>query len=137
MVYFKSLYSPAPEVKDMAHEGLRMVLTHQSRLPKELLQAGLPAILMKLADPTRLSIQAWRVARLLELLTNYFKVEIGHKLLDHSELSPILRCCTSSRLPLLENEGIKKLVLSCEHLPSFAFSGQHVLRESGECHPAN
>ena len=83
-MYFKSLYSPIPEVKDVAHEGLRMVLTHQARLPKELLQTGLRPILMNLADPKRLSIPGLEgLARLLELLTNYFKVEIGHKLLDH------------------------------------------------------
>src|ERR1700679_2171894 len=84
-VYFKSLYSPSPDVKDVAYDGLRMVLTHQSRLPKELLQTGLRPILMNLADPKRLSVPDLEgLARLLELLvTNYFKVEIGHKLLNH------------------------------------------------------
>ena len=111
-VYFKSLYSPIPEVKDVAHEGLRMVLTHQARLPKELLQTGLRPVLMNLADPKRLSIPGLEgLARLLELLTNYFKVEIGHKLLDHFRIvvdPQMLQA--SSRLPLMENEGIKKLV---------------------------
>ena len=65
-VYFKSLYSPTPEVKQVAHEGLRMVLTHQARLPKELLQTGLRPILMNLADPKRLSIPGLEgLARLL------------------------------------------------------------------------
>ncbi|KAI0921097.1 hypothetical protein AcW2_006184 [Taiwanofungus camphoratus] len=111
-VYFKSLYSPTPEVKEVAHEGLRMVLTHQSRLPKELLQTGLRPILMNLADPKRLSIPGLEgLARLLELLTNYFKVEIGHKLLDHFRfVADPQMLQASSRLPLLENEGITKLV---------------------------
>ncbi|RPD67165.1 atypical/PIKK/TRRAP protein kinase [Lentinus tigrinus ALCF2SS1-7] len=111
-VYFKSLYSPIPEVKDVAHEGLRMVLTHQARLPKELLQTGLRPILMNLADPKRLSIPGLEgLARLLELLTNYFKVEIGHKLLDHFRIVADPQMLqASSRLPLMENEGIKKLV---------------------------
>lgn len=111
-VYFKSLYSPSPEVKDVAHEGLRMVLTHQSRLPKELLQTGLRPILMNLADPKRLSVPGLEgLARLLELLTNYFKVEIGHKLLDHfrSVADPQM-LQQSSRLPLADHEGIAKLV---------------------------
>lgn len=111
-VYFKSLYSPSPEVKDVAHEGLRMVLTHQSRLPKELLQTGLRPILMNLADPKRLSVPGLEgLARLLELLTNYFKVEIGHKLLDHFRIvaDPQL-LQESSRLSLADNEGITKLV---------------------------
>ncbi|KAL6299677.1 atypical/PIKK/TRRAP protein kinase [Sparassis latifolia] len=111
-VYFKSLYSPVPEVKDVAHEGLRMVLTHQSRLPKELLQTGLRPILMNLADPKRLSIPGLEgLARLLELLTNYFKVEIGYKLLDHFRIVADPQMLqASSRQPLLENEGITKLV---------------------------
>ncbi|EPT03792.1 hypothetical protein FOMPIDRAFT_150002 [Fomitopsis schrenkii] len=111
-VYFKSLYSPNPDVKEVAHEGLRMVLTHQSRLPKELLQTGLRPILMNLADPKRLSIPGLEgLARLLELLTNYFKVEIGHKLLDHFRVVADPQMLqASSRLPLVENEGITKLV---------------------------
>ncbi|KAJ7781199.1 hypothetical protein B0H16DRAFT_1671541 [Mycena metata] len=83
--------------KDVAYDGLKMVLTHQSRLPRELLQTGLRPILMNLADPKRLSVPGLEgLARLLELLTNYFKVEIGHKLLDHFRIG--------------ENEGITKLV---------------------------
>ena len=111
-VYFKSLYSPTAEIKEVAHEGLRMVLTHQARLPKELLQTGLRPILMNLADPKRLSIPGLEgLARLLELLTNYFKVEIGHKLLDHFRIVADPQMLqASSRLPLTENDGIKKLV---------------------------
>ncbi|KAF5390637.1 hypothetical protein D9757_002758 [Collybiopsis confluens] len=111
-VYFKSLYSPSSEVKDVAHEGLRMVLAHQSRLPKELLQTGLRPILMNLADPKRLSVPGLEgLARLLELLTNYFKVEIGHKLLDHFRVVADPQMLqASSRSPLGENEGITKLV---------------------------
>lgn len=89
-----------------------MVLTHQSRLPKELLQTGLRPILMNLADPKRLSVPGLEgLARLLELLTNYFKVEIGHKLLDHFRIvADPQMLLESSRLPLSNNEGITKLV---------------------------
>ncbi|KIY49251.1 hypothetical protein FISHEDRAFT_41474 [Fistulina hepatica ATCC 64428] len=111
-VYFKSLYSPSQEVKNVAHEGLKMVLTHQSRLPKELLQTGLRPILMNLADPKRLSVPGLEgLARLLELLTNYFKVEIGHKLLDHFRIvadPQTLEAASRTCLPLDEN--ITKLV---------------------------
>ncbi|THV08510.1 hypothetical protein K435DRAFT_832965 [Dendrothele bispora CBS 962.96] len=111
-VYFKSLYSTSSEVKDVAHEGLRMVLTHQSRLPKELLQTGLRPILMNLADPKRLSVPGLEgLARLLELLTNYFKVEIGHKLLDHFRVVADPQMLqASAKSPLGENENITKLV---------------------------
>jgi len=108
-VYFKSLYSPSSEVKEVAHEGLRVVLTHQNRLPKELLQTGLRPILMNLADPKRLSVLGLEgLARLLELLTNYFKVEIGYKLLDHFRI--VADPQTFSKLPPTDNEGITKLV---------------------------
>jgi transformation/transcription domain-associated protein len=108
-VYFKSLYSPSSEVKEVAHEGLRVVLTHQNRLPKELLQTGLRPILMNLADPKRLSVLGLEgLARLLELLTNYFKVEIGYKLLDHFRI--VADPQTFSKLPPTDTEGITKLV---------------------------
>ncbi|KAJ7638852.1 FAT domain-containing protein [Roridomyces roridus] len=110
-VYFKSLYSPSPEVKDVAYDGLKMVLTHQSRLPRELLQTGLRPILMNLADPKRLSVPGLEgLARLLELLTNYFKVEIGHKLLDHFRIVADPLLLSSASKSLGENEGITKLV---------------------------
>ncbi|KZT41150.1 hypothetical protein SISSUDRAFT_1059707 [Sistotremastrum suecicum HHB10207 ss-3] len=111
-VYFKSLYSPSADVKSAAHEGLCVVLTIQSRLPRDLLQTGLRPILMNLADPKRLSVPGLEgLARLLELLTNYFKVEIGSKLLDHFRVIAdpvVLR--NSAIGPLTDNEEIRKLV---------------------------
>lgn len=111
-VYFKSLYSSSQEVKDAAHEGLRMVLTHQSKLPKDLLQTGLRPILMNLADPKRLSVPGLEgLARLLELLTNYFKVEIGSKLLDHFRIVADAQVLQgAARMALGDNEAITKLV---------------------------
>lgn len=68
----------------VAHSGLKSVLAHQQKLPKEVLQQGLRPILANLADARKLSVSGLEgLARFLELLTNYFKVEIGHKLLDH------------------------------------------------------
>ncbi|CAO3644378.1 unnamed protein product [Mucor hiemalis] len=83
-VFFKSLYSRAPEVVEAAHRGLKQVLAQQHKLPKELLQQGLRPILTTLSNHKTLSVAGLEgLARLLELLTNYFKVEIGKKLLDH------------------------------------------------------
>ncbi|KAJ8698457.1 transcription-associated protein 1 [Pleurotus ostreatus] len=111
-VYFKSLYSSVTEIKDVAHDGLRVVLSYQARLPKELLQTGLRPILMNLADHKRLSVAGLEgLARLLELLTNYFKVEIGKKLLDHfRNVADPQMLQASSKLPLADNENIAKLV---------------------------
>ncbi|KAI7863236.1 hypothetical protein BDF14DRAFT_1989138 [Spinellus fusiger] len=83
-VFFKSLYSKSAEVVEAAHRGLKQVLAQQHKLPKELLQQGLRPILTTLSNHKTLSVAGLEgLARLLELLTNYFKVEIGKKLLDH------------------------------------------------------
>nr|XP_019007357.1 transformation/transcription domain-associated protein [Kwoniella pini CBS 10737]OCF46138.1 transformation/transcription domain-associated protein [Kwoniella pini CBS 10737] len=83
-VYFKHVYSSNPDIVDVAHDGLRDVLQQQNKLPKDVLQQGLRPILVNLADAKRLSVSGLDgLARFLELLTNYFKVEIGTKLLDH------------------------------------------------------
>ncbi|KAG8865354.1 hypothetical protein FRB96_000244 [Tulasnella sp. 330] len=111
-VYFKSLYSTSLDVKNAAHDGLRVVLQHQARLPRELLQTGLRPILMNLADPKRISVSGLDgLSRLLELLTNYFKVEIGVKLLEHyrsiAEAGMLHEAAFS---PLASNEEVSKLV---------------------------
>jgi transformation/transcription domain-associated protein len=86
-VFFKSLYSRSPEIIEAANAGLRDVLTQTNKLPKDLLQNGLRPILMNLQDPKRLSVAGLDgLARLLTLLTNYFKVEIGARLLDHMKM---------------------------------------------------
>ncbi|KAK2732878.1 hypothetical protein FQN55_003885 [Onygenales sp. PD_40] len=86
-VFFKSLYSRSPEIIEAANLGLREVLSQTNKLPKDLLQNGLRPILMNLQDPKRLSVAGLDgLARLLTLLTNYFKVEIGSRLLDHMKI---------------------------------------------------
>jgi len=83
-VFFKSLYSNSNEVVEVANKGLKQALQQQSKLPKELLQVGLQPILTKLGDYKSLTVQGLEgLERLLELLNNYFKIEIGYKLLDH------------------------------------------------------
>jgi transformation/transcription domain-associated protein len=85
-VYFKSLYSRSQEVVDEAYKSLKETLASQPKLPKDVLQSGLRPILMTLADAGRLTVAGLDgLARLLELLTSYFKVEIGSKLLSHME----------------------------------------------------
>lgn len=83
-VFFKSLYSKSPEVVEAANTGLKTILQATSKLPKDLLHAGLRPILMNLQDPRKLTVDGLEgLARLLRLLTSYFKVEIGTRLLDH------------------------------------------------------
>ena len=86
-VFFKLLYSKSQEVIEAANGGLREVLAQTNKLPKDLLQNGLRPILMNLQDPKKLSVAGLDgLARLLTLLTNYFKVEIGSRLLEHMKV---------------------------------------------------
>lgn len=105
------MYSSNPEIVDIAHEGLRDVLQQQSKLPKEVLQSGLRPILVNLADAKRLSVSGLDgLARFLELLTNYFKVEIGVKLLDHFQtLGDQQMLMKAAYSPLDDNPDISRM----------------------------
>lgn len=53
-------------------------------MPKELLQSSLRPILVNLAHTKNLSMPLLQgLARLLELLSNWFNVTLGNKLLEH------------------------------------------------------
>lgn len=83
-VFFKTMLKTSPEIIEATYQGLKEVLAENSKLPKELLQNGLKPMLMNLSDHQKLTVSGLEaLARLLELLIAYFKVEIGKKLLDH------------------------------------------------------
>ncbi|CAI5760679.1 unnamed protein product [Candida verbasci] len=83
-VFFKALCNKSTEIINAAHQGLASSLQENSKLPKELLQNGLRPMLMNLSDHKKLTVSGLEaLARLLELLISYFRVEIGRKLLDH------------------------------------------------------
>ncbi|ODV88694.1 hypothetical protein CANCADRAFT_52791 [Tortispora caseinolytica NRRL Y-17796] len=83
-IFFKTLYLKDSEIVDAAHECLADYLAQNNKLPRDILQIGLKPILMNISDHTRLTVSGLEgLGRLLELLTKYFKVEIGHKLFDH------------------------------------------------------
>ncbi|KAL2266473.1 hypothetical protein VTJ83DRAFT_5825 [Remersonia thermophila] len=83
-VFFKCLYSDSKPTIEAANEALRAVLQHTSKLPKDLLQSGLRPVLASLQDAKRLTVHSLdNLGRLLRLLTTYFKVEIGARLLEH------------------------------------------------------
>ncbi|KAK9062066.1 hypothetical protein SSX86_019251 [Deinandra increscens subsp. villosa] len=82
-MFFKSLTSRTPEIVAVAKEGLRQVILQQ-RMPKELLQSSLRPILVNLAHTKNLNMPLLQgLARLLELLANWFNVALGGKLLEH------------------------------------------------------
>ncbi|KAG2376186.1 uncharacterized protein HKW66_Vig0156600 [Vigna angularis] len=81
-MFFKSLTCRTPEIVVVAKEGLRQVINQ--RMPKELLQSSLRPILVNLAHTKNLSMPLLLgLARLLELLSNWFNVTLGGKLLEH------------------------------------------------------
>ncbi|KAE9606640.1 putative transcription-associated protein [Lupinus albus] len=81
-MFFKSLTCRTPEIVAVAKEGLRQVINQ--RMPKELLQSSLRPILVNLAHTKNLSMPLLQgLARLLELLSNWFNVTLGGKLLEH------------------------------------------------------
>lgn len=83
-VFFKALCNKLSEIINAAHLGLKQSLDESAKLPKELLQNGLRPMLMNLSDHKKLTVSGLEaLARLLELLISYFRVEIGRKLLDH------------------------------------------------------
>jgi len=67
---------------------------------------------MNLADPAKLTVASLEgLARLLGLLTNYFKVEIATKLIDHFKaLSDSEALREAAYGPIADNETIAKLV---------------------------
>ncbi|GMH24561.1 hypothetical protein Nepgr_026404 [Nepenthes gracilis] len=82
-MFFKSLTCRTPEIVAVAKEGLRQVI-QQQRMPKELLQSSLRPILVNLAHTKNLSMPLLQgLARLLELLSTWFNVTLGGKLLEH------------------------------------------------------
>ena len=86
-VFFKCLYSESKQTIEAANDALKVVLSQTTKLPKDLLQNGLRPVLANLQDPRRLSTHGLDgLARLLQLLTTYFKVEIGTRLLDHIKI---------------------------------------------------
>lgn len=106
------MYSASPEIVEVAHQGLKSVLAIQTKLPKDILQTGLRPILVNLADARRLSVSGLEgLARFLELLTNYFKVEIGVKLLDHfRSLADPNMLANAAVKPYEDNQDIARMV---------------------------
>ena len=112
-VFFKSLYSHSQEVIEAANAGLKGILLQTNKLPKDLLQNGLRPILMNLQDPKRLTVQGLDgLARLLALLTNYFKVEIGDRLLTHMTIIADPVALQKSSFTLIEQNPQMRIVVA-------------------------
>ena len=112
-VFFKSLYSPSLEVIEAANTGLKGVLLQTNKLPKDLLQNGLRPILMNLQDPNKLTEQGLDgLARLLALLTNYFKTEIGERLMGHMTSIANQTVLQKSSFMLIEQSSQMRIIIA-------------------------
>ena len=110
-VFFKLLYSKSSAVIEAANSALKKILIQHNKLPKQLLQNGLRPILMNLQDFRRLTIPGLDgLARLLALLTNYFKVEIGAMLLGHMEAIADANMLQRISFTLVEQNHQMKLI---------------------------
>jgi len=83
-VYFKALYAAQQPIKQAAKDGLQALTSSNQRLPRDFLQSGLRPILTSLSETSKLTAQGLDgLAQLMELLTNYFRVELGQRLVHH------------------------------------------------------
>ncbi|WAR58696.1 hypothetical protein PtB15_10B34 [Puccinia triticina] len=130
-VYFQSLYAKNIEVVNAAHASLKELLANGgSRLPKDLLQTGLRPVLNNLSDHKKLTLPSLQgLARLVELLTNYFKVEIGSKLLDHFRLLSDPQTLATAALSSSQESGVLEImagVVNIFHLLSSPAAGVYL-----------
>ena len=110
-IFFKCLYSKNKEVAAAANAGLKIILAAERKLPKDLLQNGLRPILMNVQDARKLSVEGLEGLRtLLQLLTNYFKVEIGTRLLDHMKVIAESSLLHKVSFTLIESQPKMKVV---------------------------
>ena len=126
-VFFQSLYSASSDVIDAANAGLKVVLQHTNKLPKDLLQNGLRPILMNLQDAKKLSVQGLDgLARLLALLTNYFRAEIGEKLLEHMKVIADKLVLEKASFALIEQNPQMKIVVATLNIFHLLPSSQNI-----------
>lgn len=86
LMFFKVITKGFPDAVIAAREGLAEVLqTQRGKAPfKDLLQSSLRPVLVNLADYRKLNVPLLEgLSRLLELLSSWFNVTLGEKLLDY------------------------------------------------------
>ena len=86
LMFFKVITKGFPDAVIAAREGLAVVLqTQRGKAPfKDLLQSSLRPVLVNLADYRKLTVHLLDgLSRLLELLSSWFNVTLGEKLLDY------------------------------------------------------
>ena len=119
-IFFRSLYDKHAKVVDAANEALKLVVDRDQKLPKDVLQGGLRPILYSLQDASRLKLDNLHcLARLLQILKNYFKVEIGSRLLDNVQHIASTETLQRASFHLAEqNDAIKmvKAIFEIFHL---------------------
>lgn len=112
-VFFKALCNKSTEIIHAAYLGLKSSLQGNAKLPKDLLQNGLRPMLMNLSDHKKLTTSGLEaLAKLLELLIYYFRVEIGQKLLNHLMAWAQINTLRQISSQDLENNHTVKIVIA-------------------------
>lgn len=82
-IFFKCLQSRDKDLVATAKTGLKQAIS-QHQKPKETLQRNLRPVLSNLADYKKLTLPYLQsLSRILELLSHWFNVNLGDKLLEH------------------------------------------------------
>ena len=125
-VFFNCLYSESKLTIQAATDAMRSILARTQKLPRDLLQAGLRPVLANLQESKRLTVHGIEnLARLLRLLTTYFKVEIGARLLDHVKVLAEPNLLQAMSFKFFEQEAPMKVIAA-------VFEIFHLLPEQAE-----
>ncbi|KAK4538022.1 hypothetical protein CDCA_CDCA15G4047 [Cyanidium caldarium] len=82
--FFRAIDSRHERVVEQAKRGLRVFADRSSPLPRGILSTNLRPILQNLSDTSRLTLPYVRtLANVLEVLSNWFNIQLGDKLLEH------------------------------------------------------
>lgn len=83
LIFFKCLQSRDKELVATSKTGLKQAISQHTKL-KETLQRNLRPVLINLADYKKLTLPYLQsLSRILELLSHWFNVNLGDKLLEH------------------------------------------------------
>lgn len=112
-IFFKSLYVSSSEIINAAYAGFKSILGPNNKIPKDLLQIALRPVLLDIQDPQKLNVRGLQgLARILSLLENSFRIEIGERLLVHMKVIADAQTLTKSSFTLLEQNSQMQIIVA-------------------------
>ncbi|KAI9726073.1 MAG: hypothetical protein M1828_002081 [Chrysothrix sp. TS-e1954] len=137
-IFFKLLRGNHPDVVETAYHCLKSACDQDTKLPKDVLQGGLRPILYSLQNHTTLGVDSLDcLSRLLQILKNYFKVEIGLRLLENIRLFVPREALQKASFQLIEQHdkiNVAAGIFNLFHLlpPSAANAMETVIKKALE-----